>query len=183
MTGQFHCRIGSQIEWHPVIGLGGKAVAVWLIVHVLGEQLRPVPAPYRRFITRTIEELHRLDANIPDNILTRDVIKNVEFYEYDPLTYITAEYPSAPGANDGPPGGAGFDLDPLYAMSDMFVDNLPGNPGAGVRGDAKMPYPVYGWLHLYWGPASMVDPGPGDVYGLDEEAKPGPGSGSPGSPL
>ena len=59
---------------------------------------------------------------------------------------------------------ADFDIDPVYGMDDTFVDWFPQFPVAGVRGEASMPYPVYGWLHLYWGSAEgQVKPGGGGI--------------------
>jgi len=152
ITGQIHCRDGSAIEWEPIVDANGEVISVLLKVHLYGDQLQPIPAIYHK-VTYTIPQLL---AEYPDATESIDSTKlfaaefvnmGIDDCEYDPISFMSS-------------GGGPLDFDPRYGLNSVSVGLLPLlAANAGVVPDPQMPYPIYGWFNVYWGPAPQLTPG------------------------
>lgn len=160
MTTQFHARAGSAVALHPVMDGTGRAVAVWVVVELHGpttangtagpDELAAIQPPPLNWITVSVDQLLKdwgQELSTFKTVMAELLWGPVAFYRYDPL-----------------PGPDMF-LDDLTGtgLKNIRVDSLAslgsGVPGAvgvpigghyGVKMDQTMPWPVYGWLDLYW---------------------------------
>jgi hypothetical protein len=152
ITGAFHCRPGSWVEFHPVTDPSGVPVALWIVVHLRDDQLQPIPPSTRRTVVRSTVELNSLypfegGKQWYEQWVINNIIAYVDFYEYDALTFEDAE--------NGYDGGARFEPQVVDIPVEWLGLTVATNP---VKWHLRMPWPVYGWCNLYWGPAAGAGP-------------------------